>query len=86
METLEGKRYLYLDLTKSLGPDKLLLSQFTGYEALNQLFQFELHLLAENATAIDFDKLIRQNVSFGVKGTDDSLEPRNFDGIVTEFL
>ena len=85
METLQANRYLYLDLTKSLGPDKLLLSQFTGYEALNQLFQFELHLLAENATTIDFDKLIGQNVSFGVKGTDDSLEPRNFDGIVTEF-
>src|SRR5580704_2930246 len=85
METLQDNRYLYLDLTSSLGPDKLLLSQFTGYEALNQLFQFELHLLAENATTIDFDKLIGQKAGFGIQGTDDSMEPRDFDGIVTEF-
>lgn len=41
--------------------------------------------MAENATTVDFDKLIGQKAGFGIQGTDDSMEPRDFDGIVTEF-
>jgi type VI secretion system secreted protein VgrG len=83
MGTLEGNRYLYL--TTPAGPDKLLLHGFTGQEALNQLFEFELKLLADNSTTIDFDKLIGQKISFGVQGTDPRLEPRHFHGIAIEF-
>jgi type VI secretion system secreted protein VgrG len=83
MATLEANRYLYL--TTPLGADKLLLEGFTGHEALNDLFQFELQLLAENATAVDFDKLIGQKVSFGVQGTDLRVPARDLHGIVTEF-
>ena len=83
MSTLEGNRYLYL--TTPLGEDKLLLSGFAGKEALSQLFQFELDLLADNTTSVDFEKLIGQKVSFGVQGADQRLEPRHMHGIVTEF-
>jgi type VI secretion system secreted protein VgrG len=83
MGTLEGNRYLYL--TTPLGEDKLLLRGFTGQEGLNQLFRFELQLLAENATSVDFDKLIGQKVSFGVQGADPRVVPRDLHGIVTGF-
>lgn len=83
MGTIEGNRYLYL--TTPLGEDKLLLSGFSGKEALSELFEFELDLLADNATTVDFDKLIGQKVSFGVQGVDTRLEPRHLHGIVTQF-
>ncbi len=83
MGTIEGNRYLYL--TTPLGEDKLLLSGFTGKEALSELFEFELELLADNTTAVDFGKLIGQKVSFGVQGADSRLDPRHLHGIVTEF-
>jgi type VI secretion system secreted protein VgrG len=82
MSTLEANRYLYL--TTPLGEDKLLLSGFTGQEGLSKLFQFELELLAENTTSVDFDKLIGQKVSFGVQGADGSQVARDLNGIVIE--
>jgi type VI secretion system secreted protein VgrG len=82
MGTLEGNRYLYL--TTPLGPNKLLLSGFTGEEGLNKLFHFELELLSDNTTTVDFDKLIGQKVSFGVNGSDPR-PARDLHGIVTEF-
>jgi type VI secretion system secreted protein VgrG len=78
----EGNRYLYL--TTPLGADKLLLDGFRGHESLSQLFRFELDLLAENSTVVDFDKLIGQKVSFGVQGADSKLPPRDFHGMVIE--
>jgi type VI secretion system secreted protein VgrG len=83
MGTLEGNRYLYL--TTPLGEDKLLLSGFTGEEGLNKLFQFELELLADNSTSVDFDKLIGQKVSFGIQGSDSREVARDLHGIVTGF-
>ncbi len=80
----EGNRYLYLDTP--LGDSKLLLQSFTGTEGLNQLFDFQLELLADNATNIDFDQLIGKKVSFGVLGTDSRLIARDFNGIVVEFM
>src|SRR5260370_1346445 len=62
MAFLEANRYLYL--TTPLGDDKLLLRSFEGDEALSRLFSFELEMEAENATNVDFDKLIGQKVSF----------------------
>jgi type VI secretion system secreted protein VgrG len=83
MGTLEGNRYLYL--TTPLGENKLLLSGFTGEEGLNKLFHFDLELLSDNTTTVDFDKLIGQKVSFGVQGTDLRQDARDLHGIVTEF-
>jgi type VI secretion system secreted protein VgrG len=82
MGTLEGNRYLYL--TTPLGEDKLLLSGFKGREGLSRLFRFRLRLLADNATSVDFEKLIGQKVSFGVQGEDGQVA-RDLHGIVTEF-
>jgi type VI secretion system secreted protein VgrG len=79
----EGNRYLYLETP--LGDSMLLLQRFTGSEGLNQLFDFELELLAENATTINFDQLIGQRVSFGVVGAEAALIARDFNGIVVEF-
>jgi type VI secretion system secreted protein VgrG len=78
----EGNRYLYL--TTPLGADELLLEGFRGHEGLSQLFRFELDLLAENSTSVDFEKLIGQKVSFGVQGADSKLPPRDLHGIVIE--
>src|SRR3984957_11316595 len=83
MGTLEGNRYLYL--TTPLGENKLLLSGFTGQEGLNKLFHFDLELLSDNTTTVDFDKLIGQKVSFGVSGTDPQLAARDLHGIVIAF-
>lgn len=83
MGTVEGNRYLYL--TTPLGPDKLLLSGFTGQEGLNKLFHFELDLLADLTTVVEFDKLIGQKISFGVQGSDSRLVARDLHGIVTAF-
>src|ERR1700689_5534903 len=80
----EGNRYLYLETP--LGDSKLLLQSFTGNEGLSRLFDFQLELLADNATTIDFDQLIGQRVSFGVVGAESSLIPRDFNGIVVEFV
>jgi type VI secretion system secreted protein VgrG len=79
----EANRYLFL--TTPLGEDKLLLERFSGHEGLSQLFHFQLELLAENSTAVDFEKLIGQKVSFGVQGMDPQYTPRYFSGIVMEF-
>jgi len=83
MDTLEGNRYLYL--TTPLGENKLLLSGFTGEEGLNKLFHFDLELLSDNTTTVDFDKLIGQKVSFGVQGADLRQDARDLHGIVTGF-
>lgn len=82
MAFLEANRYLYLNTP--LGDDKLLLRGFRGDEALNRLFSFQLDLLAENTTTVDFDKLIGQKVSFGVQGEGAGQTPRHFHGIVVE--
>src|SRR6185369_932631 len=79
----QGERFLYLDTP--LGEDKLLLQSFQGQEGLSQLFDFQLELLAENATTVDFDKLIGKRVSFGIVGAESRLEARHFHGLVSEF-
>ena len=43
-----------------LGTDALLLTGFTGQEAISQLFNFQLDLLAENSQDVAFDRLLGQ--------------------------
>lgn len=50
-----------LTLTTPLGPDVLLLTGFTGREAISQLFHFQLDLLAENERDVPFEKLLGQH-------------------------
>jgi len=79
----EAKRFLYLETP--LGADKLLLLGFRGHEAMSQLFTFQIDMIAENETTVDFDKLLGKTVSFGVsQGEDQEQEPRHFHGIVVE--
>ncbi len=82
MAFLEGNRFLYL--TTPLGEDKLLLSGFTGQEGISRLFSYQLEMLAENTTSVDFDKLIGQKASFGIQGGEAGLTQRHFHGTIVE--
>ncbi len=46
-----------------LGTDKLIITRFNGSEEISQLFEWHLDLLAENATKVEFDKLIGQKIT-----------------------
>jgi type VI secretion system secreted protein VgrG len=71
-----------ISLTTPLGEDKLLLTGFTGREAVSRLFDFHLTTLSED-TAIDFTQIIGQAVTIHVMQADDS--QRYFNGIVSHF-
>ncbi len=68
-----------LKATTPLGPDVLLLRGFAGQEAVSQLFDFEVDLLAENGTDVPFDRLLGQKI--GVELSLDDDEVRHFSGI-----
>src|SRR5579871_2423474 len=71
-----------ISLTTPLGDDKLLLTGFTGREAISRLFDFRLTALSED-TAIDFTTIVGQSVTINLVQSDDS--PRYFNGIVSHF-
>lgn len=71
-----------ISLSTPLGEDVLLLTGFTGHEAISRLFEFHLTALSEE-TSIDFTKIIGQSVTINVTQYDDSL--RYFNGIVGHF-
>ena len=71
-----------ISLTTPLGEDKLLLTGFTGHEAISRMFNFHLTTLSEEA-AIDFTTIIGQSVTINVQQADDS--KRYFNGFVSEF-
>ena len=71
-----------ISLTSPLGEDKLLLTGFTGNEAISRLFSFHLTTLSED-TAIDFTTIVGQAVTINILQADDSL--RYFNGIVSHF-
>lgn len=77
---ITANRYLYLETP--LGPNQFLLTGFTGSEAISELFQFELEVLAENHVLVPFEKLIGQTIGFGVIGdVHDEGKQRDFSGI-----
>jgi len=55
-----------LTITTPLGKDDLLPVGFSGYEAISQLFRFQLDALAENKTVIPFDKLLGQKLTLNL--------------------
>lgn len=71
-----------ISLTTPLGDDKLLLTGFTGREAISRLFDFRLTALSED-TAIDFTQIVGQSVTINLVQSNDS--PRYFNGIVSHF-
>ncbi len=81
-EWTELKRFL--NLLTPLGDDKFLLSSFTGEEGISELFHFHLDLLSEDA-AIDFNRIMGQNVTFSVRLADTS-SARYFNGFVSRFI
>jgi type VI secretion system secreted protein VgrG len=74
----------FLNLETKLGPDKLLLRSFTGEEGISRLFHFRLDMLAEDS-AINFDDMIGQNVTFSVRLAD-TAKARYFNGYVSRFV
>jgi type VI secretion system secreted protein VgrG len=68
--------------TTPLGKDTLLLTAFTGHEAISRLFHFRLSTLSFNE-AIDFTQIVGQSVTFDLTQQDDT--QRHFNGIVSHF-
>jgi len=71
-----------ISLTTPLGDDKLLLTSFTGHEAISRLFHFHLTTLSED-TDVDFTQIVGQNVTINLTLSDDTQRPIN--GIVSHF-
>jgi type VI secretion system secreted protein VgrG len=66
-----------------LGKDVLLLTGISGHEQISRLFSFDVDMLAEGKTAIQFDKLLGQSVTLTLKLPED--KERYFNGIVSRF-
>ncbi len=47
-----------LQVTTPLGENTLVVTGFRGTEHLSRLFSFELDLIAENSTTIDFSQVV----------------------------
>jgi type VI secretion system secreted protein VgrG len=72
-----------LRVTTPLGDDVLLLTGFTGREAISQLFEFDLDLLAEKDRDVAFDAILGQKIGFALQiGHGIS---RYFSGCVSRF-
>jgi type VI secretion system secreted protein VgrG len=71
-----------LKVRTPLGEDVLLLTGFSGEEAVSQLFRFELTLISDD-NAIPMGDIVGLGVSFSVTMTDGS--PRWFHGVVNQF-
>jgi len=70
-------------ISTPLGVDSLLLEVVAGREAISELFEFQLELLAEPETTIAFDKVLGQAVTMRVDLPDGT--KRFINGIVNRF-
>jgi type VI secretion system secreted protein VgrG len=77
--TQEGRR---IAVSSPLGPDQLLLTGFSGEEALSRLFAYELSLLSP-LTDIDPRDIVGKGVTWQVRPKD--REPRYFHGVVARW-
>jgi type VI secretion system secreted protein VgrG len=68
-----------LSVTTPLGKDALLLTAFQGVEGVSRMFSYRLELLAENETAIGFDRLLGQRITVRLAMPGD--EERFFNGL-----
>jgi type VI secretion system secreted protein VgrG len=71
-----------ITLTTPLGENTLLLTGFSGHEAISRLFNFHLTTISEE-TDINFADIIGQSVTINITQSDDS--QRYFNGIVSHF-
>src|SRR5215467_10736567 len=77
--TQAGRRF---SVSTPLGGDVLLLRSFTGYEAISQLFRFDLDLLS-GKPSISFDSIVGKDVTMTVVLADNS--ERYWNGFVSRF-
>ena len=74
-----------MKVSTPLGPDKLLLTGFTGHEMISGLYSFTLDLITENTTVVDFGALLGKELAVTMlidAGTDGvSSKERYFRGI-----
>lgn len=71
-----------LRIDTPLGPDVLILREFTGHEGLSQLFKYDLDLLTEGPF-IDYDAIIGQPVRVRIELSGE--EERLFHGYISRF-
>jgi type VI secretion system secreted protein VgrG len=76
-----------LQVTTPLGEDKLVVTGFRGTEQISHLFSFELDLIADNSTTIDFSQLVGKEMTLAVAtpGEHGSTEWRYINGICPSF-
>src|SRR5579863_7550953 len=72
-----------LTLRTPLGPNDLLPVGFRGTEGISKLFEFHLDLIAENETAVPFERLLGQTISIQLELLDG--HRRYFSGICSRF-
>ncbi len=72
-----------LTVNTPLGKDALLLTAVQGTEAISQLFNFKLDLLAELQTPIQFERIIGQNAAVELRLVNG--EKRYFHGLIKRF-
>lgn len=80
IELTQKDRTLQVDTP--LGPDVLVLTDFSGHEELSRLFLYRLQLISSNH-AIDANKIVGKGVTFNVRLLDGSR--RYFHGFVSSF-
>jgi len=76
-----------LQVTTPLAEDALLITGFRGTEELSCLFSFELSLIAENSTVIDFSKLVGHDIGLSIATTGEggSTDWRYLSGMCARF-
>jgi type VI secretion system secreted protein VgrG len=76
-----------LQVTTPLGADKLLVTGFSGHEQLSNLFTFDLSLIAENSTQIDFSQIVGKEITLKVAtlSSGDENDWRYINGICSNF-
>ena len=74
-------------MTTPLGDNVLLVTGFRGHEEISTLFSFELNLIAENSTVIDFSQLVGNGIALSVAtpGEGEAVEWRYFNGMCARF-
>jgi type VI secretion system secreted protein VgrG len=76
-----------LQVTTPLGEEALVVTGFRGTESISRLFSFELDLIAENSTTVDFSQLVGKSITLAVAtpGGGGSTEWRYVNGICGAF-
>src|SRR5262245_20787779 len=83
MATFTNQQTRLLTLTTPLGEDVLLLTAFSGQEALSQLFRYQLEMVSEEEDIKPAD-IVGKGISWGVQEVDK--ETRWFHGHVSRFV